>query len=251
MHVAPPSNGGSARYPVWYRREQLQKWNKGKPTDVLQTSLYRWANRPHPFQQTGGQPRTTIVGVDMIHLITFLIAHPDLTQDKMAAFVYNKGGILYSKQCISEHLNNLKIAKKKASIKAFQALSAEVQFRMFTYWNCPPPLGIFEVRRRKLISIDEFGVTLKRCNRTSGWALKVFCIQKDGHHGHGKKITMLFAIEPGNPALAPHIYRSVKRPPRWIWCLQLKSRMTNVFRDFCELICLDIKMNGIDGTDNH
>ena len=43
-------------------------------------------------------------------------------------------------------------------------MSAEVQFGVFTYWNCPPPLGIFEVRRRKLIDIDEFGVTLERCN---------------------------------------------------------------------------------------
>jgi hypothetical protein len=149
----PPSNGGSAGYPVWYRREHLQKWNKGEPTDVSQASLYRWADRPHLFQQTGGRPRTTIMGMDMIHLVTFLVAHPNSTQDKMAAFVYNKGSALYLKQRISEHLNDLKITKKKASIKAFQASSAEVQFRVFTYWNGPPPLGIFEVRRWKLINI--------------------------------------------------------------------------------------------------
>jgi hypothetical protein len=161
----PPSNGGSAGYPVWYRREQLQKWNEGEPTDVLQASPYRWVDRPHPFRQTGGRPRTTIVGVDMIHLVTFLVAHPNLTQDEMAAFVYNEGGALYSKQRNSEHLDNLEITKKKTSIEAFQASSAEVQFRVFTYWNCcPPPLGIFEVRRRKLINIDEFGVTLDMCN---------------------------------------------------------------------------------------
>jgi hypothetical protein len=35
---------------------------------------------------------------------------------------------------------------------------------VFTYWNCPPPLGIFEVRRQKIIDIGEFGVTLERCN---------------------------------------------------------------------------------------
>jgi hypothetical protein len=102
--------------------------------------------------------------MDMIHLVTFLDAHPDSTQDEMAAFVYNEGSTLYSKQRISEHLDDLKITKKKASIEAFQALSEEVQFRVFTYWNCPPPLGIFEVGRRKLIDIDEFGVTLERCN---------------------------------------------------------------------------------------
>jgi hypothetical protein len=58
----------------------------------------------------------------------------------MAAFIYNEGGSLYSSQQISEHLKDLKITKKKASIKvqAFQALYSEVQFRVYTYWNCPP-----------------------------------------------------------------------------------------------------------------
>jgi hypothetical protein len=247
----PPSNGGSAGYPVWYRREQLQKWNEGGPTDVSRASLYHWADHPHPFRQNGGSARTTIVGVDMIHLVTFLIAHPDSTQDEMATFVYNKGGALYSKQRISKRLDDLKITKKKASIQAFQALSAEVQFWVFTHWNCPPPLGILEVRRRKLINIDKFGAMLERCNHTSGWALKVFCIRKDGYYGHGKKITVLFAIKPGDPALAPHVYGSVERPWRWIRCLRSKGTTTNVFRDFCELICLDIEMNGIDGMDDH
>ncbi len=100
----------------------------------------------------------------MIHLVTILVAHLESTQDEMAAFVYNKSGTLYSKQGISEHLDNLKITKKKASIEAFQASSAEVQFRVFTYCNCPPPLGIFKVHRQKLIDIDKFGVMLKRCN---------------------------------------------------------------------------------------
>jgi hypothetical protein len=116
-----------------------------KLTDVSRASLYRWTNHPHPYHQTGGPGCTTIVGVDMIHLITFIVAHSDATQDKMAPFIYNEGGELFSKLRISEHLKNLKITKKKASIKAFQALDEEVQFRVFTFWNYLPPLGIFEV----------------------------------------------------------------------------------------------------------
>jgi hypothetical protein len=171
----------------------------------------------------------------MIHLVTFLIAHPDSTQDEMAAFLYNKGGALYSKQRISERVDDLEITKKKASIEAFQTLSAEVQFWVFIYWNCPPPLRIFEVRRRELIDIDESGVTLERCNGTSSWALKVFRVRKDGHYGHGKKITVLLAIKPGNPALAPHVYGSVERPRWWIRCLRSKGTGTNVFRDFVSI----------------
>ncbi len=35
-------------------------------------------------------------------------------------------------------------------------------------------------------------------------------MQMDGHYGHGKKITVLFAIEPGDPGLAPQVYGSVE-----------------------------------------
>jgi hypothetical protein len=83
--------------------------------------------------------------MDMIHLVTVIIAHSNATQDKMSAFIYNEGGKLYSKQRISEHFSNLEITKKKASIEAFQASDEEVQFRVFTFWNYPPPLEIFEV----------------------------------------------------------------------------------------------------------
>ncbi len=92
---------------------------------------------------------------------------------------------------------------------------------------------------------------LKRCNRTSSWALKVFQVQKDGHYGHGKKITVLFVIEPGNPASAPQVYGSVKRSRWWIQCLWLKGTTTNIFRDFYELVCGDIERNGINGMDDH
>jgi hypothetical protein len=54
------------------------------------------------------------------------------------------------------------------------------------------------VPRRKLIDVDEFGITMEKCNRTTGgWALSVFRVRKDGHYHFGAKITVLFAIEPG------------------------------------------------------
>jgi hypothetical protein len=77
----------------------------------------------------------------MIHLVIFLIAQSNATQEEMAAFTYNKGGMLYSNQHISKQLHDLKITKKKASIEAFQALEEEVQFRVFTFWNYPLLLG--------------------------------------------------------------------------------------------------------------
>jgi hypothetical protein len=75
-------------------------------------------DRLHPFRQTGGPSRTTVIGVDMIHLVTLLFVYSDVTQDKMAAFIYNKGCALYLTQQISERPNDLETTRKKASIEA-------------------------------------------------------------------------------------------------------------------------------------
>ena len=121
-----PRDGGSSGYPVWFRNAQLAKWHAREATKVSAASLYRWEERRSPYRQTGAPARTAIVGVDMIHLATFLITHSDSTMDEMAAFIYNEGGTLYSKQRISERLKYLAISKKKASIEAYQALNEDV-----------------------------------------------------------------------------------------------------------------------------
>jgi hypothetical protein len=100
-------------------------------------------------------------------------------------------------------------------------------------------------------TVDELGITLEKCNRTGGWALKVFRVRKDGHYHHGSKITVLFAIELGDPALPPETRGSVERPRRWIRCIQGVGTTTNVFRNFCDHICTEIERFGVDGTDDH
>ncbi len=83
---------------------------------------------------------------------------------------------------------------------------------MWGFWNCPPTLGIFQVPRRRLIDVDEFRATFERCNRMGGWAVKLLRVQKDGHYHHGTKITVIFAIEPRDPALPPHFRGSLEHP---------------------------------------
>jgi len=48
--------------------------------------------------------------------------------------------------------------------------------------------------------VDEFGAMFERCNRMGGWTVKVLRVRKDGHYHHGIKITVIFAIEPRDPA---------------------------------------------------
>ena len=120
--------------------------------------------------------------------------------------------VMYSNQTISKRLKELDITQKIASVEAYQAQREDVQQLVYAFWNHAPPLGICGIPRRMLIDVDEFGVTIERCNRKKGWALKVFRVLKDGHYGHGQKITVLFAIEPGDPNLPPHVYGSIQWP---------------------------------------
>jgi hypothetical protein len=246
-----PALGGSGGYAQWFREEQLQKFYAGEAIDVSKSSIYRWAIRPAPYRQTGNTEQSEIKGTDLLNLVTFITAWPDATLDEMAVFMYNEGGRLFSRQTISKRLRELDITKKKASTEAFQAQRPDVQLRVWQFWNCPPPLGVFQVQRRKLIDVDEFGVTLEKCNRTGGWAVKVHCVQKDGHYYHGVKFTVIFAIEPGDPGLAPHVRGSVEHPRRWIRCRRAVGTTTIIFRDFCDYVCRDIETNNIPGTDFH
>ena len=77
---------------MWYREHQLQRFNAGEAIDVSRRSIYRWADRLEPFRQTGNRERTTIVGVDLLSLVTYITAWPDATQDEMAVFIYNERG---------------------------------------------------------------------------------------------------------------------------------------------------------------
>jgi hypothetical protein len=164
-----------------------------------------------------------------------------------------QGGGLYSCQAISKQLKELDITKKKASTEACQMQHPDVQFCVWGFWNCPPPLGVFQVPRQRMVNFDKFGVTLEKekCNRMGGWGVMVHRVHKDGHYHHGIKMTVIFAIEPGDLALPAHVRGSVERPRCWIRCLSVVGTTTNISRDFCGYICTDIETNNIPGTNFH
>ena len=242
---------GSTGYEEWFRERQIEKWENDEPIDVSESSLKRWRKRLVCYRPTGNHPRTQIIGHDMINLVTFLVGYPDATADEVIIFLYNQGGALYSRQVVYERLKELNITRKRASTEAYQASRPDVLHRKWTFWNCPPPLGVVGVPRRKFIDVDEFGIALEKCNRSYGWAPKIFRVRKEGHYTRGLKLTVLIVFEPGDPVLHPDTPGSIQRPRRWVRALRGTGTTINVFRDFVNSIRHDIEQNGHDGTDDH
>ena len=65
QRVAPQPFLGGTGYPVWYREQQLEKWNAGEATDVSDRSLFRWSGRLEPYRQTGNRERSLIIGTEL------------------------------------------------------------------------------------------------------------------------------------------------------------------------------------------
>ena len=89
-----PSRGGSGGFERWFREDELVKEANGEPCRSSRSSRWRWRNRPERFRQTGNAERTSLVGMDMLNLALFLLAHPDTTIDEMVVNIYNGGGEL-------------------------------------------------------------------------------------------------------------------------------------------------------------
>ena len=105
--------------------------------------------------------RTTIIGADLLNLVTYITAWPDTTLDEMAVFIYNEGGDLYSHQRISQRLAELDITKKRASTEDYQTQQPDVQFRVRGFWNCPPPLAFFRCHEGSSLMWMSLGLPLR------------------------------------------------------------------------------------------
>ena len=112
--VNPSPSLGGGGYDVWYRQQQLTKAQNGEEVDVSRRSLQRWTNRLEPFRQTGNKERETVVGLDLINLVSFLTAWPEGTIDEMAAFIYNEGGELYSVECYIKTTQGFRYFKEES-----------------------------------------------------------------------------------------------------------------------------------------
>ena len=247
-----PSHGGSRGYPVWFRREQLQKRANGEETEVSEISVDRWERRLTPFKMTGNKPSQQVIGIDQLLMSIYITIYPDTDQDEIASYIFNEGGNLYSNQTISQRLDELNVSRKAASTEAYQAFLPINLLKEELYFTRPPPLGIVGVERRRWIDVDEFGMSLERTNPKFGYSIKLYRVRKPGHYTRNHKLTVLYAIEAGDLDIPNGEVGSVLRPRRWINVLQNGGTTGIVFADFIDHICSDIEQNGrhLDGYPN-
>jgi hypothetical protein len=116
-----PRRGGCSGYPVWFRIIEVARWQAGLPLYVASlSSVRRWARRLRPRRRNGNRARTKLVGLDVLNLAIFLLAHPDAIGEEVATFLYNEGADeLFSLSTLYTRMCELGYSKKFASIEAY------------------------------------------------------------------------------------------------------------------------------------
>jgi hypothetical protein len=173
--------------------------------------------------------------------------------EEIATFLYNEGADeLFSLSTLYKRMKELGYSKKFASVEAYQASRPDVLWKEHCFFNFGLPAGINGEPRCKFIDVDEFSITLEKCNRTSGWALVCRRVRKEGHYARvGNKLTVLMGIEPGDGRVPAGDLGSLDNPRRWVSILQNSGTTINHFSDFCDLICNDIEQFPVMPTDQH
>jgi len=88
--------------------------------------------------------------------------------------------------------------RKVSSTTASQAVSLGNIRRTATFWNSPPPAGVFNVNRYILVDSDEAGIHLESCNRSMGKAFSGVSVNEIGFYSHSQKWTIIASIGADN-----------------------------------------------------
>ena len=243
-----PRVGGTRGYPVPMRESELWSFDHGFPTVASRRSMQRWNTRLHPYIMTGNSEKNVIVGLDQYHMILFLLAWPEARLDEIIAFLANAGnGRVYSRSQVSSRLNELGLTKKVGSTEAKQASLPINLFKREQFWQMPPPFGVSGCERRRLIDVDECGIELQRTNRKYGHTYCGVRMVKPGHYSKDTKLTIILAVEPGDPALQPEVQGSIQNPRRWLRILIKAGTTTLDFNQFLRYVCTNLQNHHPDG----
>ena len=236
-----PGRGGSRGYPEPFRRYLLEQKAAGIqiPAKYVR-SLYRWEKRVVPYRMTGNKASQKMNGEARLLLILYKKIWPEAHHDEVIAFIADssRDKIVYSRSDISNALKDLDMTRKVASTTAHQAFTPRTLRRVNDFWSKPHPLGIVGTPRRAVIDCDEFGLVWESANRKFGHNLKGMEVRKIGKYGRGEvKVTVILAIEAGNPQLPAGTPGSLERPRIWCRAYPGKNTTAERYRNFlCDAI---------------
>ena len=250
------AHGGSHGYPLHFRRDVLF-WEDLYGIDfvcqrfaISKSSVYRWKNRSVPFQQTGNKQKEELTGYDQFLLSICYFVHPRAKSDEVATFIVANGGTSgISRQSITRRSQELSYSRKRASLEAYEAYTPINRMRCELFFSQPPPVGIHQIPLRRFIDVDEAGFTLSACESKYGKAVTCVRVRDTGHYKRGQRnLSLILAVEPGNPTLPPHCYGSIQNPRKW-WHMTVTSVNQVVFAEFIDSMLSDIESNPVPGDD--
>ena len=219
-HFLPhPSIGGSRGYNIPFHQMMVEAYQAGNPAPKgMLKSIQRWVNRPIPYRMTGNKAVSGLSGQYLLLLVMFKLIWPQSTYCECIAFIANESddARIFSEKDVSLALRKLGYAMKITSTVAYQAFTKRNIYRRRLYWTRPWPLGIHRIPRRLLIDADEFGLHLNSANRKYGSSPRGMKIRKPGNYDRGTfKLTIILAVETGDPAIPAGVIGSVSRPRVW------------------------------------
>jgi hypothetical protein len=234
-----PSVGGLRGYDIPFRQMIVDAYLAGNPAPVgMKTSVWRWnRNGVVPFRLMGNKPVSALSGQYLLLLVLIKLIWPQATLCECIAFIANQSddAKVFSEEDVSLALRKLGYTMKVTLTVAYQDFTERNLLRRQLFWTRPWPVGIHGIPRRLLIDADEFGLHLNAANRKYGASPCRLKIRKPGNYDRGTfKLTIILAVETGDPAIPDGDIGSVTKPRVWA-CVTIKPGTSAVaYRLFVE-----------------
>ena len=231
-----PSNRGSHGYNFVLRHVYLQLEQMGiKLNHPSRFSLWRWKRYGlERKKKTGGKRRRYMSGENLFLLCLFKKAHPDGTGDETRVFILRSASQphYFGRNEISRGLGSLGMTRKKASTDAKQAYTPINIFKRYLFFNSGYPTGVQGTPRKLMMDMDECGLMLSIASRTFGHAVKHLRVRKKGNYCRDTKVTVILAIEPGDPDIPDGRPGSLTNPRRWFRVNLVQGTTAEEFSSF-------------------
>ena len=182
---------------------------------MLRSIERRSDERVVPYRMTGNKGAGRLSDEHLLLLVLFKLAHPESLLGQCVVFIamHSEDAVVFQEGDIARALKMLGYTRKVGSTVAKQAFTQVNLEKFHMFWNYPYPAGVVGIQRRFLIDVDECCFVLEGSNQHYEHAVKGLRVQKPGNYGQGLiQITIILAIEPGDPNLLDHVEGSVARP---------------------------------------